>query len=146
MNFEIGPYLVVAAFCEQVIEDKSSVISLIRIVDRVTIAAQGPIAPETMPPTSLDWWFVLIMKSGRVRGNVPIKIEVETPAGTQRIIAEFIAHFEGNNKGVQHLLKFPVNLDVPGVYWYRILVDGKFYTQLPIEAIYSPGVPEPVPS
>jgi len=31
-----GPFVSVAAFCENVIEDKSGVLSLIRVVDRLT--------------------------------------------------------------------------------------------------------------
>ena len=52
MSFEGGPYLITAAFCEQVIEDKSGVLSLIRIVDRMYITAQGPNAPDEMPPAA----------------------------------------------------------------------------------------------
>ena len=49
MAFERGPYLSIAAFCEQTIDDKSNVLSLIRVVDRMTVTGQGPDVPDEMP-------------------------------------------------------------------------------------------------
>ena len=81
MPFERGPYLSVAAFCEQVIEDKSGVLSLIRIVDRLNVAVQGPDAPPEMPPSNFNWTLVLTLKSGDARGSAEVKIVPELPSG-----------------------------------------------------------------
>ena len=137
MAFEQGPYLTLAAFCEQVIEDKSGVLSLIRVVDRMNIATQGPTAPEQMPPTNLNWVLVLSMKSGEARGSLPIKIEPELPSGLRLQPLTLSAHFEGGNRGINILSKLNIKLETPGVYWFRIYVDDKFLTQVPVEVIYS---------
>jgi len=49
MPFERGSYLITAVFCEQVLQEASGVLSLIRIVDRMTITSSGPNAPAEMP-------------------------------------------------------------------------------------------------
>jgi len=137
MPFETGPYLTLATFCEQVIEDKSGVLSLIRIVDRMDIQAQGPTASEQMPPVALNWFLVLNLKSGQARGSHPIKIEPELPSGIRLSPLTLSAHFEGENRGVNIITKLDMKLEMPGVYWFRIYVGDQFLTQVPVQVIYS---------
>ena len=137
MSFEGGPYLITAAFCEQVIEDKSGVLSLIRIVDRMYITAQGPNAPEEMPPAALNWFLVLTLKSGKVHGSHQIKIEPELPSGLRGSPISVSAHLEGGNRGTNIISRLGMKLEMPGVYWFRIYFDENFLTQIPIEVIYS---------
>lgn len=146
MAFDRGPHLIVAAFCEQVIEDKSGVLTLIRIVDRMNITAQGPTAPEQMPPANLNWFLVLIMKSGEARGSLPVKIEPELPSGIRLQPISFSAHFEGGNRGIQTISQLNMRLETPGVYWFRIHVDDQLLTQIPVEVIYSRIVTPQAPS
>ena len=146
MPFDKGPFLTVAAFCEQVIEDKSGVLSLIRVVDRMNISASGPTAPEQMPPATLNWTLVLCFKSGEARGSTPIKIEPELPSGIRLDPITVSAHFEGGNRGANIISRLNMKLEMPGIYWFRIYVDDVFATQIPVEVIYSRIVtPQPPP-
>lgn len=146
MAFDKGPHLAIAAFCETVIEDKSGVISLIRVVDRLNVTAQGPTAPEEMPPTTLNWFLVLSWKSGEAKGSLTVKIEPELPSGIRSQPLTFSAHFEGGNRGTNVISRLNMKLETPGIYWFRIYVEDKFLTQLPVEVIYSRTVtPQPPP-
>ena len=137
MSFERGPYLTIAAFCEQVIEDKSGVLSLIRVVDRMNITAQGPTAPAEMPPTPLNWFLVITMKSGEARGSYPIKIEPELPSGLTLSPITLSAHFEGTNRGTNIITRLNMRLEMPGIYWFRIYFEDQLLTKIPVEVIYS---------
>jgi len=145
MAFDRGPYLSVATFCENVIEDKAGVLTLIRIVDRLHVEAQGMNVPEEMPPTMLNWFLVICMKAGEARGSHPVKIEPELPSGL--IIQPLIlsAYFEGGNRGTNLVTKLGFTLKMPGIYWFRIYVDDVFMTKFPLEVIYTkiitPGLP-----
>lgn len=143
MSFESGPYLTLATFCEQVIEDKSGVLSLIRIVDRMNITTQGPNAPEQMPPANLSWFLVLNLKSGMARGSCEVKIEPELPSGLRLPSLTLSAHLEGENKGQNLISKMDLRLEEPGVYWFRIYFNDVFVTQVPVEVIYSRIVTPP---
>lgn len=146
MPFDNGPFLVLAVFCEQVIEDKSGVLSLIRVVDRMNISTSGPTAPEQMPPAILNWTLVLSFKSGQARGSMPIKIEPELPSGIRLDPITLSAHFEGGSRGTNIISKLNMKLEMPGIYWFRIYVDDAFVTQTPVEVIYSRIVtPQPPP-
>ena|SRR3990167_674095 len=137
MVFERGPFLTLATFCEQVIEDKSGVLSLIRIVDRMHVSTYGSTAPDQMPPTTLNWFLVLSFKSGDARGSQSIKIEPELPSGLRLQPLTLSAHFEGGIRGQNILSKLNMKLEMPGLYWFRIYVDDHFMTQIPVEVIYS---------
>lgn len=137
MPFERGPYLIIAAFCEQVIEDKSGVLSLIRIVDRMNITTQGPTAPEEMPPATLNWFLVLNFKSGEARGSHDVTIVPELPSGIRLDPVSFSAHFEGGNRGTNIITRINMRLEMPGIYWFKIYVNREFLTQIPVEVIYS---------
>lgn len=137
MSFERGPYLQVAAFCEQVIEDKAGVLSLIRVVDRMIVTAHGPNAPEQMPPTTLNWMLVLSFKSGEARGSHPVRIVPELPSGGTLAPVTLSIHLEGANRGAQIISRFNLPLEMPGVYWFKVFVDEELATQIPVEVIYS---------
>ena len=144
MAFERGPFLATAIFCEQVIEDKSGVFSLIRIVDRMHISTYGPTAPEEMPPSTLNWFLVLSFKSGEAKGSYSIKIEPELPSGIRLQPITLSAYFEGGTRGQNIISKLNMKLEMPGIYWFRIYVDDQFLTQIPVEVIYSRTVtPQP---
>ena len=137
MSFEQGPFLIVAAFCEQVIEDKSGVISLIRIVDRLTVDVRGSNVPEDMPVQTLNWTLFISLKSGEVGGSYPIRIEPVLPSGETRRSFTMSAHLGGGNLGQNIFSRIVMPLPMPGVYWFRIYFDEELLTQVPIEVIYS---------
>lgn len=143
MSFERGPYVTLAAFCEQVIEDKSGVLSLIRVVDRMSIVAQGADAPEHMPEASLNWVLVLSLKSGDLRGSYPIRIEPVLPSGEKLSPVTLSVHLEGGNRGQNILSKMNLRLEMPGVYWFKVYFGEEFLTQVPVEVIYSRIVTPP---
>lgn len=140
-----GPFLAVAAFCENVIEDKSGVLSLIRLVDRITVSSHGSSSPEQMPPTPLNWFLVLAFKSGSARGSVQVTIQPELPSGLRLEPIRLTPYFEGGSRGCNIVTRIGLMLGEPGVYWFRVHVADALVTQIPFEVIYSrtvfPGPP-----
>ena len=74
-----GPYLTTAVFCENAIEDKHGVLSLIRIIDRTTVTLAGPDAPEKMPQIALTASLVLTFKAGFAKGSHTVRVRPRTP-------------------------------------------------------------------
>ena len=143
MPFERGPYLTTATFCEQVLQEATGVLSLIRIVDRMNITASGPTAPEEMPPAQLNWTLVITLKSGDARGSHPVKIVPQLPSGETKSPMIMSVHLEGDNKGQNIVSKVNMTLEMPGIYWFLIYVDDHLITKVPLEVIYSRIVTPP---
>ena len=79
--FERGPFVQLALFCERVLREADGVMSIIRIVDRVTHTERGPDAPEEMPEVHFPLFLVVSLKAGTARGPHEIRITPEQPSG-----------------------------------------------------------------
>ncbi len=142
MPFDTGPYLKAAVFCEKVLREADNVMSIIRIVDRVTITAQGPAAPDEMPKTPYPITAVITLVSGASRGRHELKIEREDPSGliTQPPIVTSI-HMEGEDRSQNIVLNMQLVLEAEGLNWFRVLVDGVLLTKMPFRVMYARIMP-----
>ncbi len=135
--FETGPYLQAALICERVLMEQDGVASIIRVVDRVQIAASGPSPPETMPPFSANLTLMIILKSGRARGPQPVRVTIEQPSGTARDAGLMTAFLEGEDRGVNLMMQMAIQFTEQGLYWFGIYVTDKLMTRIPLRIIYA---------
>jgi hypothetical protein len=140
-----GPHLQMAAFCENVLEDKEGVLSLVRVVDQVTQTATGPDAPDQMPPFILSHLTLVIMlKADQARGRYAVKIRPEDPSGIQLPPAELPIHLEGSNRGVNLLVPLQIPISLEGVYWFDVLFmpgrneEDRLLSRVPLAILYRP--------
>lgn len=138
MSFRTGPYAVTAVICERVLEDKDGVLSLIRVIDRITRTVTGPNVPEAMPTVRLDYTAVVTLKSGSARGRHTLKIRPEAPSGQQLEPIEVPVFLEGDDRGVNAILFLGFDLDQEGLYWFDVLVNDELLTRMPLRVIYQP--------
>lgn len=131
-----GPYLAVAVFCEKVLQEGDGVMSLIRIVDRTTVAITSKDAPEDLPPVTLEQTLVLSFKSGFARGKMEVTIKPSTPSGQQLPAVTAGVLFEGHDRGVN--LVCPTRLEVKeeGLYWFDVYVGPELATRVPYRVLY----------
>lgn len=64
---EDGPYLTAALLCEKVLQEKDETVSVIRMLDRITLTVPASLSPETLPPLPLNLMLFLSFKSGSAR-------------------------------------------------------------------------------
>ncbi len=149
MAFTEGPYVQVACFCEQVIEDKTGVLSLIRIIDTVIHTQAGVTPPSEMPTFPYKSKLVLMFKSGRAQGRHELKLVPELPSGETESPATFTIHFEGEEKGQNIVIDFVFAFRFEGLYWFKVLIDEEQITALPVRVKYNrvviPNLQPPVP-
>lgn len=133
-----GPYLALAVFCENVIEDKHGVLSIIRVIDRTIVTATGSGAPETMPAFPMNATMVLAFKSGFAKGSHRIKIRPVNPDGKPLPEVVVPLHLEGDDRGQSLVLPFRMVLAQEGLYWFEIFVGDALVTRMPFRVIYQP--------
>ena len=134
-----GPHVQLAAICEKVLREGDGVLSLIRVVDRSTVAIQGPNLPSELPPGRIRMTLVVALRAGDARGRVPITIETVSPAGVSVPTPpqEFHAMFEGEDLGVNLILELDLEV-IEGVYWFVVRADGRELTRTPHRVVYLP--------
>ncbi|MFC2069748.1 DUF6941 family protein [Chloroflexota bacterium] len=136
-TFSRGPYVQIAAFCERLLREGDGVLSLIRIVDRITHTEYGPNAPHDMPEIQYPLTLVLTLKSGTARGRHDITITPEQPSGeTLRPFTQSIM-MEGENKGANMVMPINMPYKFEGLYWFNIMFDDQIMTRIPLEVRYT---------
>lgn len=150
MALEQGPYVAIACLCEMVIEDKTGVLSLIRIIDRLTHTEAGPNPPKEMPPFTHSWFLVLTLKSGMAQGRYDIRIQLQRPDGSVEDVNTTTVHFEGEEKGHNLIGQIITQFHIEGLHWYKIyLEDGDrqdLLTAVPFRVMYNRVTHASIPS
>lgn len=133
-----GPFLLVACFCENVVERADHVLTLVNIVDRVTITVRGPQAPELMPPSHWRAYMAVILKAGRARTRLDLTLSPERPDGTAMQSVTTSLNFEGeDDRGVQLVAPLDIGLEQEGLYWFNLRLGGQLLTRLPLRVLYT---------
>ena len=146
--FERGPYVQLAAFCERVLREADGVVSLIRVIDRITHTERGPNPPEEMPEVHFPLFLVLTFKSGTSRGRHNLTITPEQPSGETLQPITISANMEGEGKGINIGSRIDLPYRLEGLYWFNIQFDNQIITRIPLEVRYSrmvTGPPSPNP-
>ena len=136
MSFETGPYLSAAVLCQSVLEEKDGVVTLVRLIDRLLIASQGPEAPPTLPPTSINLTAVIWLRSGEARGSHTLKLRPELPSGQSLDAAQVTVHLEGEERGARSVINVNLVAEQEGLYWFDVLFDDTLLTRIPFRVIY----------
>lgn len=132
-----GPLLQTAVFCESVIEAKDGTLSIIRIIDRLTVNAAGPGAPHEMPPIQHQLTAVLTFKGGDAQGRVDVRVEMEKPSVTDRtVVWEGSMLCEGPDRGQNFVLRLQQTFDLEGLYWFHVYVGDETMTRIPFRLLY----------
>ncbi len=135
--FERGPYLNAAVLCERVLNEADGVNSLIRIVDRITITGSGPDVPTDMPSTVHNLWLYVAFKSGSARGMKELTIRIQKPSGESPPATPVPLNFEGeDDRGANLIVQMALEIDVIGLWWFDLALDGVPLTKIPLRVIY----------
>lgn len=137
MSFENGPYVQAACFCDQIIEDKSGVWTLVRLIDRLEVTASGVTPPSDMPPLTTDLNLALLLKSGDAMGRSDLKIIPRLPSGESNNPLEMSIRFEGEEKGHNLHAKIRFTFEMEGLYWFDVYIDDTKLTTLPFRIVYN---------
>lgn len=136
--FETGPYLQAALICEKVLQERDGVLSIVRVIDRTVVAAQGTGAPEEMPPFGANLTLLITLKSGMARGSIPIRITLEQPSGISKEVGTLTAVMEGEgDRGVNLINSMTMQFTEQGLYWFAIRAGDRLLTKVPFRIIYT---------
>ncbi len=137
MQFGQGPYIQLAGLCEQVIEDKTGVLSLIRIIDTITHTEARPDAPAEMPHVTYPMKMVIMLKSGHARGRHELKMIPELPSGEVKPPFTRSVQMEGEEQGFNNVINMLFTFAMEGLYWFNVYLDDSLLTRIPLRIKYN---------
>lgn len=152
LGFDTGPFVNVAAFCERVLQEKDGVLSAVRIIDQINVQAEGPEAPDALPPGQvIQVTLLLVLKAGEARGNQTVQVILEQPDGSRREGPELSVNFApGPAGGANLIVPMAIEVESAGLYWADVEVNTRLIARTPLQVNYGftrgPGTrPSPSP-
>ena len=138
LGFDTGPYVNAACFCEQAIQEKDDVLTLVRIVDQMTLSVSDPAAPDDLPAGgAISTTLVIALKAGQAKGRSGVQVTMEHPDGSRHPGPKLPVHFTGGeNNGANLVLKMAIELTSVGIYWADVSVNDRLVTRVPLEIRY----------
>lgn len=134
MEQPLAPSLRIAALCERVLEEKDGALSLIRLVDRLVITAEGTNVPRELPPGQVPLTAIMSWINGL--GSYEAKIRVDFPDGNsfESITMPFLLDSLDKIQNLVMRLVFPVRRQ--GIYWFNFMLGDEVKSRLPLRVIY----------
>jgi len=134
MEKPLAPSLRVAALCERVLEEKDGSLSLIRLIDRLVITAEGTDVPEELPPGQVPLMALMSWINGL--GDYEAKVRINMPDGNSIESATLPFHLDSLDRVQNHIVRMVLPVKRRGVYWFNFLLDGDVKSRVPLRVIY----------
>ena len=131
-----GPFLLSAVICEKVLQEKDNVVSIIRIIDRLTHTIQAAEMPTELPHVPFQFVIFINFKAGSARGRHQIEVVSEHPSGQRKPIFATSVLFEGEDRGNNLVVRAGMEFDAEGLYWFDVLLEGRTVTRIPFRMLY----------
>lgn len=133
-----GPFLAMAVLCERTLEDREGVLSIIRVIDRITATIVAPDPPAAMPPTPVALTMVIMLRPGSARGRFTLSIRPESPSGRHLTKMDYPVHLDGEDRGINIVGPFQFVAEEEGLYWIDVLFEEERITRIPLRVMYEP--------
>ena len=131
------PWVQVAVLCQTALQEANGVLSVIRLIDRITLTGTAP----ELQPTPVQLTMAIVLKSDLMQGNYPVKIRSTSPQNVVTLSPEMSFLFEGNDRGVQAVIPAALVATEQGVYWFDVLIEEEILTRVPLRIIYQRAIP-----
>jgi hypothetical protein len=133
-----GPWLLVAAFCDRVLDDGEGNLSLDRLIGRLTLVPEDPSAPNVMPELSHTLTFVLTILTPPGRTSAPLVLGIRSPDGQLRVGPPINFKFTTETPASTLVMPFQMTFHVEGLHLVEVVLDDKLITRIPLDVVYLP--------
>ena len=148
-NFGQKPRLLMAAICERAIVGSDNMLTIVRLIDVVTVSAVAPADEMAAAIASLgapvQGTLVLVFKGGEVDATHQITVVAHTPTGDvhefPKIDSVFGSLIPGAVPGSNAGVNLQMSIKREGTYWFEVKLDGETVTAVPLEIVFQAAEP-----
>ena len=133
------PLVAQACVCEQMLQDKDGVSSLIRVVDTFYLADPPAGVPDNIK-AAIQCTAVVSLKSGALKGKSVASLRIRSPSGKLRTIVEKwpLEFLEAEEYGANISVRMTLEAKELGLYVIDVLWEGETLTSIPIRLKKAP--------
>lgn len=140
MSEPYRPYVVAATFCDRVIEGKDNVLTLVRLVDQMTISPRLP-RSGPMPVIPIHATLALCLKSSGDPRTYTISIVMTMPDGREAHLADLDAKLGDPGSGTNIVVNIELATGKQGLHQFGIFADGTLLTRVPLTLTFEGSEP-----
>jgi hypothetical protein len=123
-----------AAFFETVIREESGVLTLVRMIDRITISTKHDWI-ASLPPSPVSANLVVSFRGQDLDGSGTVSIRPQKPSG-ERMPKMDIPFVFDSQTGVNLNIELGFLAEEEGYYWFDVLLDDEFVTRTPLQIVF----------
>ncbi len=137
-----------AAICERGMLDTDNMLSMVRLIDVVTVGADVP--DETMSAAiaqlgaPIQGTLVLVFKGGLLNATHEITVHAHSPSGDvhdfPKVSSVFSSILKGGVPGANVLVRLQMSVKHEGLYWFEVKLDGVTVRSIPLQIVFQ-GAP-----
>jgi len=132
----ITPYLSVAMFCENVLEEKDNVLSAIRIVDRLYVDPDALAEVDAKSPPHVQIVLLLKFISVGYSGTPTLHVKSVAPNGKEsELFGATPLPFSLEKTGIQVRVNVAIAIKHGGWYWVDVYLDGEVARRVPLQIV-----------
>ena len=127
-----GPWVGAATFCDRLLLEEEGFYSIIRMVDSVTADPAQPSAAGVPAPMQLDLILFIMLRSGVKPSHSQLRVRRNAPNGTAGMTPSQMVDLPGDGMSVPIQISFHLDFDMPGRYWFDIMLDDLIMSRVPL--------------
>lgn len=134
----------IATACDNMLLEQDGTISIIRVIDRISVELKANIKTEKEGISSEIQNFeiaipinaVVCLKSGDFRGEGELTLKAHLPDGTRKDFPDkWNLLMEGDEKGINVHLKFGLSSKHVGLTWIEVYWNSEVLTKFPVRLV-----------
>lgn len=131
-----GPYLIMASFCEKVLQERDDVFTAIRLVDTLQLLAMSGEKPDEMPAVTIRAYFLVRFASENLTASREFRLFCTNPSEEKKQVVASTIYFEESGLGVNINVTANLGLKAEGVYWFDVYLDEEHFAHVPLKIAY----------
>lgn len=132
-----GPFLTTAAFFETVIREDTGILTLVRMIDRITISPKASWISH-LPPSPVSTNLVVSFRGQNLDGSGVVSIHPVKPSGERMERMDIPFVFDAQT-GVNLNISLELVVEEEGYFWFDILLDNAVVTRTPLQIVFQPA-------
>jgi len=134
MEQPLEPSLRISVLCEKVLEEKDGSLSLIRLIDRLVITAEGTDVPKKLPTGQIALTALMSWINGL--GNYEARIRIDFPDGNSFDSPTLPFYLDSLDKVHNQIVRLVIPVKCQGVYWFNFMLGDEIKSKIPLRVIY----------
>ncbi len=136
LEYPPGPWVLVAALRERQLIDSDHMLSMIRMLDRLTLTTNSPELIQNPPPITTTATVVVVLSGTSEHDGGLFTLQFNSPTGTIERGETIPLQFSDSGHPTRVTVNLTMVLRESGTYWIDVVFGDRALTRIPIRVQY----------